>query len=373
MRESNRQMASISDNTASLISSSGDLGVKSMKICHDAASLCSATPQSHIFSKKFAARCLRSKRHHPASASPITMDFTACLALRHQSRSNNTSNIKTMTAGDLTCLRPFSILHSISPALLFKLLIQDDYLMSSSANTNTLLSMVRESGMEDPPATLRELVEQSEPEPYIPADPFAIPTEKWGDPGFGEKCISKATMRKLAREAATFPETRTAFITPAANPSNGPKTLSEELDWHIFNRRLLIRLYDADYPDPEACPELKQVKWKTERYYACFANTEDLQKLSHIRVLEEFLAGSVARREARKAVDTARTAGLKALKTEQQRRFDAIRATWPEPKFRSLDEYMNEQHELSERIWNGTVDIQQLEQVVSLRLLTDAS
>ena len=232
--------------------------------------------------------------------------------------------------------------------------------MDPSFDANTLCSVLQHSGMDSPPATLRELVDQSEPDSQQKSDRVAIKTLGQTLSGFGERFIDDEALARLVREAATFPGNQTTFVnihTGTTETPGKPVNISEELDAHIYNRRLLIKLYDADYPNPEACPELKNVNWETERYYTSLASSEDLEKLSHLRALDHFLAGSVARRESRSAARKSRQTKAEAMRMEQRRRFDAIRGSWPEPRFNGLDEYVNYQHDLSEQIWDGTVDL----------------
>ena len=235
--------------------------------------------------------------------------------------------------------------------------------MDSSFEGNTLLSVLQDSGMDDPPATLRELVELSEADPCQPTIQVSIPMSGGTIPSLGKDSPDSEVLSSLVQEAATFPGNQTSFVNIDSGTNNRHVSISEELAAHIYNRRLLIRLYDGNYPNPESSSELKDVQWRTERYYLSFAGGDDLKKLSHIRVLDHFLAGSVARHAVRSAADRLRKAKMELAKTEQ--RVDAIRATWPEPRFQNLDDYMSHQHDLSEQIWKGTVDINQPEQPVS--------
>ncbi len=235
--------------------------------------------------------------------------------------------------------------------------------MDHSFEPSTLLTVLHTSGMDSPPATLHELVELSQPDPYRPEE--LVPTFRDIFPGVGPQSVNCERLSILAQEAAMFPGNQTTFVNTNSGPTSTHVGISEELDAHIFDRRLLIQLYDADYPSPESSSELKDAQWKSERYYLCFAGSEDLKKLSHLRVLTGFLAGSVARREIHKASQLARKAKTQAMNAYQKQRFDAIRASWPETTYQSLDEYMNHQHDLSEQIWYGTVDINQPERPAS--------
>ena len=217
--------------------------------------------------------------------------------------------------------------------------------------------------MDSPLPTLPELVKLSEPDPRLPTSQVTTPTLGETITSLGETSIDSEGLSSLVQEAATFPGNQTTFVNIDSEIASRHVSMSEELDAHIFNRRLLIRLYDTDHPSPESCSELKDVLWQTERHYLSFASGDDLKKLSHIRVLDHFLAGSVARRAVLAMADQARKP--KSETTETKQRFDAMRATWSEPRFQSLDEYMNHQGGISEQILTGTVDINEPAQPVS--------
>ena len=100
--------------------------------------------------------------------------------------------------------------------------------------------------MDSPPATLRELVELSEPNPHQPISQGTILTLGDTIPNLGEKFIDNEALSSLVREAATFPGNQTTFVNTDFAPTGKHVSISDELDAHVYNRRLLIQLYDAD-------------------------------------------------------------------------------------------------------------------------------
>lgn len=186
--------------------------------------------------------------------------------------------------------------------------------------------------------------------------------------GLSQNIVEDDQMARLVNLAATFPGNQTPFIDTGSGRTGSARvytSIVEELDAHIFNRRLLIKLYDAEHPNPEASPELHKLRYR-QNYYTAFASGSDLIKLAHIRMLDHFLASAVSRCEIRKEQATAISARYEEMQDEQKKTFDAIEATWPEPRFDSLEAYMSHQEVISEKICDGTVDIKDTDHRVSL-------
>ena len=77
--------------------------------------------------------------------------------------------------------------------------------MDSAFEPSTLLSVLQASGMDNPPATLRELVELSEPDPHQPISQGTITTLEENIPGLGVNFSDSEALSSLVQEAATFP------------------------------------------------------------------------------------------------------------------------------------------------------------------------
>ena len=240
--------------------------------------------------------------------------------------------------------------------------------MNTYPDPTMTLPRIPEPEIENPTATLRELVDRSVPEPRQTSYTASSTTPENYIDGLSQNIVEDNPMARLVNLAATLPGNQMPFIDTSSGPTGSARvysSIAEELDAHIFNRRLLIKLYDADHPNPEASHELHKLRYR-QKYYTAFASSSDLIKLDHIGMLDHFLAGAVSRCEIRKEQAAVIKARFEEMQDEQKKTFDAIKATWPEPRFNSLEAYMSHQESISEKICDGTVDMKDIEHRVSL-------